>query len=109
MRHLVSFPNRPVVGFLVEDIAADPPTSCLSDWHRAYFCPKCGRVWARWEKEGAEEWFPISRSCEAHQTNRLEVPGSLLMDKRYDLHILPPELLVRELMLGWPWQGVIHT
>lgn len=110
-KHFIYFPDSPAtrewepVSFETRDINPDPPVSALTDWHRAYFCPTCSKVWAKWETEGAEVWFPVSRACrEACRRHNLERPGSLLMDKLYDLRILPWELLVREFMLGEVWQ-----
>lgn len=78
------------------------------DWHRAYFCPKCGYIWARWEAEGAQWWRPVTRACPNHRYYDNERPGSLMEGVVSELYRLPPELLVRELFLGDSMQHEIQ-
>lgn len=68
-------------------------------YNRAYFCTRCGTVWATWSIPGDRPYYAIHRSCEHHRAYASERPGSLLVNVREDLAMLPPELLVREFQL----------
>ncbi len=82
------------------DFDGDRPSDSLeSQWHRAYFCTVCGEVWARWISANASRFYAIHRSCPQHRSYENERPGSLVVNVREDLAILPPALLVRELQL----------
>lgn len=89
-----------------------PPTRLFeTPWagfhcNRAYVCPQCGDVWARWRKEdeslveGYEEWRAILRSCPNHQFGMwdMDVPGSI-MQQTEDAVVIPRSLLLREINL----------
>ena len=72
------------------------PASLESQWHRSYFCTVCGRIWAQWKSESAGRFYAIHRSCSEHRAYRSERSGSLLVNVREDLAILPAVLLARE-------------
>ena len=69
-------------------------------WQRsslAYFCPKCGEVWARIamsDSRGVQQDFLcIHVACEKHGST-WHVPGSLLVDHvQYLLDAFPPDAL----------------
>jgi predicted RNA-binding Zn-ribbon protein involved in translation (DUF1610 family) len=75
-------------------------------WQRsslAYFCPKCGEVWARLavaDSRGVQQDFLcVHVSCE-HHDSRWHVPGSLLVDHAEQLfEDFPPDAVAREFRL----------
>jgi hypothetical protein len=86
------------------DIPAD---SLAFEWNRAYFCPGCGRVWCRWEKDQidwvGDNWYAYSRSCPEHQWGRWfgDRPGSMILQP-VDILVLPRPVLEAELLSYYP-------
>lgn len=74
-------------------------TGVANDWHRSYFCPTCGVIWAQWLLESRDLFSPVTRSCKKHRYYDSERPGSLITE-RMDIRVMPGELLVREFFLG---------
>lgn len=64
----------------------------LHPYSRAWFCVKCGAIWARGIADGARLWTITYCTCEAHGG------GSLLHDPVVEW--LPGNLLLRELALS---------
>ena len=71
----------------------------LYDWHRTYVCPVCGSAWARWTFPNREFYTTVCRGCPIHRAFHSERAGSLIVDLRIDLLLLPPVLLTREFRL----------
>lgn len=74
----------------------------------AFFCPKCGEIWAR--IDGGEEfpWYCAQQRCPLHGTGSLNHP----YDYADDYPSLPRKLLERELdlavLLGESYWGLSY-
>ena len=64
----------------------------VPDRHEAYFCSKCGKLWARRYDSGAEGWYITLRDCAR------DGDGSLIEEQDY-VSVLPELLMVRELII----------
>lgn len=73
---------------------------------RAYFCPCCGRIWCKWEKETedlfGQNWFVYYSSCPDHQKGvySFDTPGSICLVPK-DIIVLPRSMLEYELLNYW--------
>lgn len=67
----------------------------------AFFCPKCGDVWARRIIEPATRWNVLTHECAKHPAPRYcEPAGSIWIDYNTEfLKNLPKEVLMYELNL----------
>ena len=93
-----------IEGKLLASQALLPTLSPLGYYSQAFFCPKCGEVWARlpiYEKEKLLPWFVNNVSCEACDYLPSMYPGSLLRGTDYEFQDrLPKELYLREIELA---------
>ncbi len=66
----------------------------------AWFCPKCGRIWAKAAVEG-QEFMVMTQPCDLETAdNYFIVPGSLWLTLRPEyIQSLPREVLLREFQL----------
>lgn len=65
----------------------------------AWFCPRCGQLWAKAEVEGHHDrWMVITHPCDLEPVdNYFIVPGSMWLSLRPEyLQSLSHEMLVRE-------------
>ncbi len=66
----------------------------------AFFCPRCGEIWARAHDTAAAEWHVITRGCTKHPTWAFE-PGGLLSLPWFKSQDLPLPVLEREFHLWY--------
>lgn len=82
----------------------------------AFFCPRCGDLWARCPVEGHTPFEPVwtwaawSISCRKCRPNFGEVPGSLIFPWACEFNEdLPLEVMQRELTIHLDWWERKHT
>lgn len=61
----------------------------------AYYCDRCGEVWAKLEAQGAERYWPVTRPCEKHGDGTLAV-------SRTDEYWIP-----QQFTNDWPPEAVV--
>ena len=93
-----------IEGKLWASQALSPTLSPKGYYSEAFFCPKCGEVWARlpiYEEEKLLPWSVNTASCEACNYLPSMYPGSLLRGTDYEFRDrLPKELYLREIELA---------
>ena len=87
--------------FLGQADCPSVPFSCARaraqpDWEPdiAFFCPRCGDVWARAIANKGFEWLVLTKYCLGHGD------GSLLMETWTDLNLFSRDFLLNELIAG---------
>lgn len=61
------------------EVIAYEPERDTGEMSFVFFCPGCGRTWAKIER--GTGWYSVSRWCGKH-TSEIDIPGSLF--QRYD-------------------------
>lgn len=96
-----SFPPAPIPPR--EAMRLDHPGDTQHPLSVAYFCPKCGDVWARRIiLDSPPDWILYNRHCGKHppQSRYFPLPGSIWLDFRCDvIENLPSEVLRREALI----------